>query len=1018
MAEGKVIITAQNKIHEGLESAKRDLLGFEDATKKVGDTIKRSLTVAAITAGIVELGKATFGAYKEFGEADRRLRQLKIALDGNEESYRKNIELIESLNKVTLASKDDVESLVAELAALGKSDAEIKKIAEAAVNLSNITGQDLNSAFTTINTTYSGTVGRLAQLIPEVKEFTTEQLAAGGAVDLINTKFGDLSKQLAEDDIPQKIKNIQDSWGDLKENLGEAVAPLFNPILDGINRIIEGWNNAAKAADLHNQYLTAASYSQRIMIQEELVSVYEEQLRLFDQSNKATIDRIKKNIEQAKLTGDTQARMMAEDALAVWEGERAKIKTELDIAKASITDLKKEWAATPAAKLAPQDLIPKITLIAETKPAVKPEEKPEAKPEDELGKLVAGAIGKISDLWAPKGISPGIAGGLSFRVAPPSAEEYLAEIADNYESALRAGVENNIKLTQEASRTLAEIEKGAIYSYDAFIAEKTKSIYPSSIIEESLGEPGLSQGIAGGISFKAEIPTADEYLAKMAADYETYVDDAKKLIDEGDRNLRWMHDILGQASVRAVMALTDEAAATLAEIEKENQAYINDAQELVETGDRNIKWMTEMAQRAAVEANLELTRRAVEALREVEQDVEYMFRAPIPYYPSNQVAESFGKPPVLSPGIAGGISFRTALPTQEEIDLKMIAEYEAYLAEAGKDVMTNIEMSYAAARELNAMENERADDLKNLGIAAGQSIAQIKMVNENASLVTKIFAKLIDVTDGVIENYVKVKDSFVQGADSAVYGMISEVMGALGMFGQMLAGVNPILAVLIPIAQGFVDIIGPAITAVLQPVMNVLTQFGQMLAQALLPIFDALLPIISLVAQVMQNNLAPIIAIVATVAAVLASVFDAMTPIIILVAKALTILQSPVEFLADLFSWVGGVVAAFGTNVGIAIWNITHPFSAKAFVSGPGAFTSDAFSGLTERLAQLDLLGTNTGAISTSVSADTASQSASYRTQNITINFYQNAPVVGSGGMTELAQIIRNEFIALDYIGA
>jgi len=138
MAEGKVIITAQNKIHEGLESAKRDLLGFEDATKKVGDTIKRSLTVAAITAGIVELGKATFGAYKEFGEADRRLRQLKIALDGNEESYRKNIELIESLNKVTLASKDDVESLVAELASLGKSDAEIKKIAEAAVNLSNI----------------------------------------------------------------------------------------------------------------------------------------------------------------------------------------------------------------------------------------------------------------------------------------------------------------------------------------------------------------------------------------------------------------------------------------------------------------------------------------------------------------------------------------------------------------------------------------------------------------------------------------------------------------------------------------------------------------------------------------------------------------------------------------------------------------------------------------------------------------------------------------------------------------
>jgi len=61
---------------------------------------------------------------------------------------------------MSLASKDEIEGLVAELATLGKSDAEIDRITRAAVNLSNVTGQDLNTAFTLINGTYAGTAGK------------------------------------------------------------------------------------------------------------------------------------------------------------------------------------------------------------------------------------------------------------------------------------------------------------------------------------------------------------------------------------------------------------------------------------------------------------------------------------------------------------------------------------------------------------------------------------------------------------------------------------------------------------------------------------------------------------------------------------------------------------------------------------------------------------------------------------------------------------------------------------------
>lgn len=259
-----------------------------------------------------------------------------------------------------------------------------------------------------------------------------------------------------------------------------------------------------------------------------------------------------------------------------------------------------------------------------------------------------------------------------------------------------------------------------------------------------------------------------------------------------------------------------------------------------------------------------------------------------------------------------------------------------------------------------------------------------------------------------------VSPSYLDEILNGLAGSFSELMSALGPIANMLAGMNPLLALLIPVIEGFVSVIAPATSAVLKPLFDTLANIGVVLGQALLPTFDALAPIINMLAVILQATLIPVIQLLAPFIQIIALMIQPLGPAMGALAKAIIVLMAPVQWLADLFSWMGDVLQTFA-------WNILHPFRQR---SGPGAFTSDAFSGLGARLDAIDALMVNSQSLQNGTnpvfdaSAATASQSASYRTQQITINIYQQAPVVGSGGMAEFVQMIRGQFAELAYYGA
>ena len=197
---------------------------------------------------------------------------------------------------------------------------------------------------------------------------------------------------------------------------------------------------------------------------------------------------------------------------------------------------------------------------------------------------------------------------------------------------------------------------------------------------------------------------------------------------------------------------------------------------------------------------------------------------------------------------------------------------------------------------------------------------------------------------------------------------------------------------------------GRVIGDVLKPLMEMLMPLVQDSAESLMQTFHALgtalMPIINLIVNILTpvfdalgNTLKFIEPIVEAIAYVLATVNGVFS----YVAQAL------MHWVALLMNWLAGLH--------IGKWK---PFEGLGMTDpgSPGAFTDymgNIYSDLDERFNR-----TYMG----SASSETALSSASYRgATNVTINIYADGPFVGDGGMRQFAEMIKDEFDALEYYG-
>ena len=243
MAEAKVIVSAENRTKQGLDDAKKDLANFEQDTGGIGKKILENFTVTF--GDITNLVKGAFSTVGEFvnayAESERALTSLKTALDISPKADLSDLEKLtkfaSDLQALTGIGDDTTIALQAMLISTGRTTDETMRIIKLAADYSAATGKSFQTSVEQINKTFGGSARELGQLFPELKELSKEELQAGDAITILEQKFGGFSEKLANT-AATSVAKFNESWGDMKEALGEAIMPAVQPILENLVKFL------------------------------------------------------------------------------------------------------------------------------------------------------------------------------------------------------------------------------------------------------------------------------------------------------------------------------------------------------------------------------------------------------------------------------------------------------------------------------------------------------------------------------------------------------------------------------------------------------------------------------------------------------------------------------------------------------------------------------------------------------------------------------------------------------------
>ena len=289
MADGEVKIDTKldtSGVDKGLKDMKNKLDGAGktiDAGAKKGkgfaDNLKGissgAVAAAGAVAGVAVAVKKTVDALNDCEAAYKVQRNAEIALQTaaknnpylNDESVYNLRNFASELQSMSNIGDEQSLQVMAQLAAMGRTEEQIQAIMKAAADMSAVTGNSIQNIAVQLNKTYSGLSGEIGEANSAIRALSKEELEAGKAIEIIAQQYNGQAAAMADNTV-----QLANAWGDFKENIGrgwnkvtQPVKQFFLDILNDINESTAKTNDLKDASGKRNAG-TATSADTKIIL--------------------------------------------------------------------------------------------------------------------------------------------------------------------------------------------------------------------------------------------------------------------------------------------------------------------------------------------------------------------------------------------------------------------------------------------------------------------------------------------------------------------------------------------------------------------------------------------------------------------------------------------------------------------------------------------------------------------------------------------------------------------------------
>mgnify|MGYP006921346099 CR=1 FL=1 len=196
-----------------------------DLTKGSGSftqAIRGGIAAIGLTVGIQQVIQYGKEALQASAEKQQQKSALLTALNNQEDVQERLLAQADALEANTLVDDDDIIALDRYLSSLGLTEKQISSLNNASVQLAAVQGTTVRAAADKLIAAQSGQTKGIQKLVPEVRNLSKAQLAAGAAADLVAKKFAGSAEALTTGIIGFQNR-IKDATENFKEGIGDAI---------------------------------------------------------------------------------------------------------------------------------------------------------------------------------------------------------------------------------------------------------------------------------------------------------------------------------------------------------------------------------------------------------------------------------------------------------------------------------------------------------------------------------------------------------------------------------------------------------------------------------------------------------------------------------------------------------------------------------------------------------------------------------------------------------------------------